>query len=134
MAARLLDGGEVLDLLHERFCPGFDLLGLAIGEVYARCAATGERPRELLLAEQLQRRYELERGEGSVGIAEALLSICEHVKGRIEAARGVHLAGDGPAHAWAGRSFLVIDEAWHLIQRPATGRWFNEFVRRSRHK
>jgi hypothetical protein len=159
-----------------------NLLGLAIGEVYARCAATGEQPRELLLAEQLQRRYELERAEGSVGIAEALrdltmrlsnyvgdgpyayladrptsipagaplvvfdtrsipeakaatalLSICEHVKGRIEATRETHLAGAGPAHAWAGRGFLAIDEAWHLIERPATGRWFNEFVRRSRH-
>lgn len=159
-----------------------NLLGIAIGEVYARCAATGEAPRELLLAEQLQRRYEVERAEGSVGIAEALrdlsmrlsnyvgdgpysyladrptsipdgaplvvfdtrsipeakaaaglLAVCEHVKGRIEMGRGIHLSGDGPAHAWAGRSFLVIDEAWHLIERPATGRWFNEFVRRSRH-
>ena len=27
----------------------------------------------------------------------------------------------------------MIDEAWKLIERPATGRWFNEFVRRSRH-
>lgn len=159
-----------------------NLLGLAIGEVYARCAATGEQPRELLLAEQLQRRYEVERSEGSAGIAEALrdltmrlnnyvgdgpyayladrptsipddaplvvfdtrsipeskaaaalLSICEHVKGRVATTRSGHLAGDGPVHAWAGRSFLVIDEAWHLIERPATGRWFNEFVRRSRH-
>lgn len=159
-----------------------NLLGIAIGEVYARCAATGEAPRELLLAEQLQRRYEVERAEGSVGIAEALrdlamrlsnyvgdgpyayladrptsipdgaplvvfdtrsipeakaaaglLAICEHVKGRIETGRGIHLSGDGPQHGWAGRSFLVIDEAWHLIERPATGRWFNEFVRRSRH-
>lgn len=159
-----------------------NLLGLAIGEVYARCAATGERPRELLLAEQLERRYEQERREGSVGVAEALrdlalrlsnytgdgpyayladraseipvdaplvvfdtrsvpqakaaaalLAICEHVQQRVQATRARHLAGDGPEHAWAGRSFLAIDEAWHLIERPATGRWFNEFVRRSRH-
>ena len=27
----------------------------------------------------------------------------------------------------------MIDEAWKLIERPATGRWFNEFCRRSRH-
>ncbi len=26
-----------------------------------------------------------------------------------------------------------MDEAWKLIERPSTGRWFNEFVRRSRH-
>jgi hypothetical protein len=63
----------------------------------------------------------------------ALFAVCEHVKRTIEAARERHVAGETPAHAWAGRSFLVIDEAWKLIERPATGRWFNEFVRRSRH-
>ena len=31
--------------------------GLAIGEVYERCALTGEEPRELLLQEELERRY-----------------------------------------------------------------------------
>ena len=48
-----------------------NLLGLAIAEVYERCALTGEEPRELLLQEELERRYHQERGEGSVGIAEA---------------------------------------------------------------
>ena len=159
-----------------------NLLGLAIGEVYERCALTGEEPRELLLQEELERRYHTERSEGSVGIAEALRNlsmrtnnylsdgpygylgdrpttipgdsplvifdtrlipdakaaaalfvICEHVKSRIASTRRQHLDGDGPKHAWAGRSFLVIDEAWKLIERPATGRWFNEFCRRSRH-
>ncbi|HLB21351.1 MAG TPA: hypothetical protein VK605_04540 [Solirubrobacteraceae bacterium] len=159
-----------------------NLLGLAIGEVYARCALTGEEPRELLLQEELERRYHDERGEGSVGIAEALRNlsmrlnnyigdgpyayladrpttipagsplvvfdtrsipdakaaaalfvICEHVKSQIAQTRALHLAGDGPKHAWAGRTFLVIDEAWKLIERPSTGRWFNDFVRRSRH-
>jgi hypothetical protein len=159
-----------------------NLLGLAIGEVYARCALTGEEPRELLLQEELERRYHQERSEGSVGIAEALRNlsmrlnnyigdgpysyladhpttiptgsplvvfdtrsipdakaaavlfvICEHVKTQIAHTRATHLAGQGPKHQWAGRTFLVIDEAWKLIERPATGRWFNEFVRRSRH-
>jgi hypothetical protein len=159
-----------------------NLLGLAIVEVYERCALTGEEPRELLLQEELERRYLTERAEGSVGIAEALRNlsmrlnnylrdgpygyltdrpttiapesplvvfdtrmipdakaaaalfvICEHVKGRIAEGRREHLAGRGPAHEWAGRRFLVIDEAWKLIERPATGRWFNEFCRRSRH-
>ncbi|MHB8491523.1 MAG: TraG/VirB4 family ATPase [Solirubrobacteraceae bacterium] len=159
-----------------------NLLGLAMAEVYARCALTGEEPRELLLQEELERRYERERGEGSVGIAEALRNlsmrlnnyvgegpyayladrqttipqgaplvvfdtrsipeakaaaalfvICEHVKSQIARTRAEHLSGVGPKHAWAGRSFLVIDEAWKLIERPATGRWFNEFCRRSRH-
>jgi hypothetical protein len=159
-----------------------NLLGLAIGEVYRRCALTGEEPRELLLQEELQRRYERERAEGSIAVAEALrdlvmrlnnyvgagpyayladrpttipagsplvvfdtrsipeakapaalFAVCEHVKRTIATTRGQHAAGSAPAHAWAGRSFLVIDEAWKLIERPATGRWFNEFVRRSRH-
>ena len=159
-----------------------NLLGLAIAEVYARCALTGEEPRELLLQEELERRYHHERGEGSVGISEALRNlsmrlnnyvldgpyayladrpttipsgaplvvfdtrsipdakaaaalfvICEHVKSQIARTRALHLSGVGPKHAWAGRTFLVIDEAWKLIERPATGRWFNEFVRRSRH-
>jgi type IV secretory system conjugative DNA transfer VirD4/TraG family protein len=159
-----------------------NLLGLAIVEVYERCALTGEEPRALLLQEELERRYGTERAEGSVGIAEALRNlsmrlnnylrdgpygyltdrpttigpdsplvvfdtrmipdakaapalfvICEHVKTRIAEARREHLAGHGPEHEWAGRRFLVIDEAWKLIERPATGRWFNEFCRRSRH-
>lgn len=159
-----------------------NLLGLAIAEVYARCALTGEEPRELLLQEELERRYHQERDEGSVGIAEslrnlsmrlnnyigngpyayladrptsiprdaplvvfdtrsipdakaaaALFVICEHVKSRIARTRREHLAGNSAKHAWAGRSFLVVDEAWKLIERPATGRWFNDFVRRSRH-
>jgi hypothetical protein len=159
-----------------------NLLGLAIVEVYERCALTGEEPRELLLQEELERRYETERAEGSLGIAEALRNlsmrlsnylregpygyltdrpttigpetplvvfdtrmipeakaaaalfvICEHVKSQIEQTRSQHLAGAGPAHDWAGRRFLAIDEAWKLIERPATGRWFNEFCRRSRH-
>jgi DNA helicase HerA-like ATPase len=159
-----------------------NLLGLAIAEVYARCALTGEEPRELLLQEELERRYHHERGEGSVGIAEALRNlsmrlnnyigdgpyayladrpttipagaplvvfdtrsipdakaaaalfvICEHVKSRIARTRALHLTGAGPKHTWGGKSFLVVDEAWKLIERPSTGRWFNEFVRRSRH-
>jgi hypothetical protein len=159
-----------------------NLLGLAINDVYARCAMTGEEPRELLLQQELERRYRAERSEGSIGIAEALRNlsmrlnnyvgegpyayltdrattispgaplvvfdtrsipdakaaaalfvICEHVKSRIEQTRSQHLAGEQPQHVWSGRSFLVVDEAWKLIERPATGRWFNEFCRRSRH-
>src|ERR1035438_2722080 len=65
--------------------------------------------------------------------AAALFVICEHVKSRIARTRQQHLAGESPKHAWAGKSFLVVDEAWKLIERPSTGRWFNEFCRRSRH-
>jgi DNA helicase HerA-like ATPase len=159
-----------------------NLLGLAIAEVYERCALTGEEPRELLLQEELERRYHAERDEGSVGIAEALRNLsmrlnnyvedgpyayltdrpttilpnaplivfdtqsvpeakaaavlfvlCEHVKRRIERTRREYLAGEGPKHAWAGRTILAVDECWKLTERPSTGRWFNEFCRRSRH-
>jgi hypothetical protein len=159
-----------------------NLLGLAIAEVYERCALTGEEPRELLLQEELERRYHSERDEGSAGIAEALRNLsmrlnnyvgdgpyayltdrpttilpdaplivfdtqsvpeakaaavlfvlCEHVKRRIERTRAEYLAGEGPKHAWAGRTILAVDECWKLTERPATGRWFNEFCRRSRH-
>jgi DNA helicase HerA-like ATPase len=65
--------------------------------------------------------------------AAALFVICEHVRSRIEDRRRTHLSGRAAGDGWAGRSLLVIDEAWKLIERPATGRWFNEFVRRSRH-
>ncbi len=159
-----------------------NLLGLAIHEVFERCALTGEEPRELLLQEELERRYHKERDEGSIGIAETLRNLsmrlnnyvgdgpyayltdrpttilpdaplivfdtqsvpeakaaavlfvlCEHVKRRIERTRREYLAGNGPKHAWAGRTFLAIDECWKLTERPSTGRWFNEFCRRSRH-
>src|ERR1035437_9037588 len=65
--------------------------------------------------------------------APALFVLCEPVKSQIERPRALHPSGEGPKHAWAGPSFLVVDEAWKLIERPSTGRWFNEFVRRSRH-
>ncbi len=159
-----------------------NLLGLGIAEVYERCALTGEEPRELLLQEELERRYLVERDEGSVGIAEALRNLsmrlnnyvldgpyayltdrpttimsdaplivfdtqsvpeakaaavlfvlCEYVKRKIERTRAEYLAGVGPKHAWAGRTVLAVDECWKLTERPATGRWFNEFCRRSRH-
>jgi hypothetical protein len=47
--------------------------------------------------------------------------------------RSTYLAGQGPSHEWAGRYALVVDEAWKLIESRATGRWFNELARRSRH-
>ena len=37
------------------------------------------------------------------------------------------------AALFAGRSMLVIDEAWKLVERRATGEWVNEIARRSRH-
>jgi hypothetical protein len=62
-----------------------------------------------------------------------LFMIAEHVTSRIERERERFLGSDRPGGEWDGRTFLVIDEAWKLIERRATGRWVNELARRSRH-
>src|SRR5207248_2101928 len=62
-----------------------------------------------------------------------LFMIAEHVTSRIEAERERFLGAEHPGGEWEGRAFLVIDEAWKLIERRATGRWVNELARRSRH-
>lgn len=66
-----------------------------------------------------------------------LFALTEHVTRRIEAEREQMLARganrDPAAGEWAGRSFLVIDEAWKLVEQRSTGRWVNELARRSRH-
>jgi type IV secretory pathway VirB4 component len=170
------DGGGGLGDLEE------NLLALAIREVYARCALTGEQPRELILQEELFRREALESNAGASDIAAtlrnlalrlnnyvgagpyayltdwpttvsanaplvifdtraipdsragaALFVICEHVTERIIRDRGAYLSGHGPGYEWAGRFALLIDEAWKLVQTPATGRWLNDLIRRSRH-
>ena len=40
---------------------------------------------------------------------------------------------DRDAGVFAGRSVLVIDEAWKLVERRATGEWVNDLARRARH-
>ncbi|MFL6117485.1 MAG: VirB4 family type IV secretion system protein [Catenulispora sp.] len=62
-----------------------------------------------------------------------LFALAEHVTRRIESEREAALRDDSSELEWAGRSFLVIDEAWKLVERRATGRWVNELARRSRH-
>lgn len=62
-----------------------------------------------------------------------LFMIAEHVTTRIERERERFLSSAHAAGEWEGRTFLVIDEAWKLIERRATGRWVNELARRSRH-
>jgi type IV secretory pathway VirB4 component len=61
-----------------------------------------------------------------------LFAIAEHVSAKLETgARGyVPPAGDG---RYLGRSMLVIDEAWKLVARRATGEWVNDLARRARH-
>ena len=53
--------------------------------------------------------------------AAVLFVLCEHVKRRIEQTRREYLAGRSPKHAWAGRTFLAIDECWKLTERPSHG-------------
>lgn len=62
-----------------------------------------------------------------------LFMLAEHVTTRIERERELFLRSGDTDASWRGRSFLVIDEAWKLIERRATGRWVNELARRSRH-
>ena len=40
-------------------------------------------------------------------------------------------AADAPR--FAGRSIMLIDEAWHLVGRPQTGEYANDLARRARH-
>lgn len=64
--------------------------------------------------------------------AAVLFVLAEHVTTRIER-RGEERMGETNAGFFAGRSMLVIDEAWKLVERRATGEWVNDIARRSRH-
>jgi hypothetical protein len=64
--------------------------------------------------------------------AAVLFVLAEHVTARIER-RGMQRLREADAGLFAGRSMLVIDEAWKLVERRATGEWVNDIARRSRH-
>jgi type IV secretory system conjugative DNA transfer VirD4/TraG family protein len=64
--------------------------------------------------------------------AAVLFVLAEHVTQRIER-RGAERLRETGAGLFSGRSMLVIDEAWKLVERRATGEWVNEIARRSRH-
>jgi hypothetical protein len=64
--------------------------------------------------------------------AAVLFVLAEHVTTRIER-RGAERLRETDAGLFAGRSMLVIDEAWKLVERRATGEWVNDIARRSRH-
>jgi TraG P-loop domain len=64
--------------------------------------------------------------------AAVLFVLAEHVTTRIER-RGAERMRETDAGLFAGRSMLVIDEAWKLVERRATGEWVNDIARRSRH-
>jgi hypothetical protein len=64
--------------------------------------------------------------------AAVLFVLAEHVTARIER-RGAARLHERSGGMFGGRSMLVVDEAWKLVERRATGEWVNEIARRSRH-
>jgi hypothetical protein len=58
--------------------------------------------------------------------------LAEHVSHQIERERDRRLL-ERDAGVFAGRWFLVIDEAWKFVERRATGEWVNDLARRARH-
>jgi hypothetical protein len=61
-----------------------------------------------------------------------LFALAEHVSRQLEHQIAARLHAP-EAGAFAGRSVLVIDEAWKLVERRATGEWVNDLARRARH-
>jgi hypothetical protein len=64
-------------------------------------------------------------------IGAQMFAILEFVQRRIERRRAGRRC-EGRA-AWADRSMLVVDEFWHVLRRPETGGYANDYARRSRH-
>src|SRR3954454_8692579 len=64
-----------------------------------------------------------------------MFSITEYVTGTVERHWHAHRdqSGRPGAPLFAGRSILLIDEAWHLVSRPETGAYANTLARRARH-
>lgn len=69
------------------------------------------------------------RAVGDARAGAAMFAIVEHLARRAQRTRNLH-AHRGP---WGGRTFLVVDEGWKMLERRSTGRWINEQARRSRH-
>ena len=64
-----------------------------------------------------------------------MFSIMEYITTTVERHWKAHKeAATRPgAPLFAGRSIMLIDEAWHLISRPETGEYANNLARRARH-
>ena len=69
------------------------------------------------------------REVGDARAGAAMFAIVEHLARRSQHTRQAH-AHRAP---WGGRTFLVVDEGWKMLERRSTGRWINEQARRSRH-
>ena len=61
-----------------------------------------------------------------------LFVLAEHVSTKLEQRQRDRLH-DTSGGIFAGRSLLIIDEAWKLVERRATGEWVNDLARRARH-
>jgi hypothetical protein len=64
-----------------------------------------------------------------------MFSILEYVTRAIERHRDAYadVTGRPDSPAFAGKTVLLIDEAWHLVGRRETGEYANELARRARH-
>ena len=64
-----------------------------------------------------------------------MFSIMEYITTTVERHWKAHkeAASRPGAPLFAGRSIMLIDEAWHLISRPETGEYANNLARRARH-
>lgn len=65
-------------------------------------------------------------------VGAVLFVLVEHVTTKIEQQARSRLYATGLG-LFEGRYALVIDEAWRLVQRRATGDWVNDLARRCRH-
>jgi type IV secretory pathway VirB4 component len=64
-----------------------------------------------------------------------MFAIMEYVSGTVERRWNAHKAAgpDAGQGRFAGRSIMLIDEAWHLVRRPETGEYANDLALRARH-
>jgi hypothetical protein len=69
------------------------------------------------------------RHVGELRAGAVMFTIVEHLERRAKRMQA-HTAHRGP---WGGRSFLVIDEGWKMLESRSSGKWINEQARRSRH-
>jgi hypothetical protein len=69
------------------------------------------------------------RHVGELRAGAVMFTIVEHLERRATRMQA-QTAHRGP---WGGRSYLVIDEGWKMLESRSSGKWINEQARRSRH-
>lgn len=63
-----------------------------------------------------------------------ILTIVDHIDTVVQRTRARRVSGAGSdLGPWAGRQFLLVEEGWKVTASSASGRWLNEYARRSRH-